>query len=70
MSNNNLDISQLMNTLSKMDKKDLEKGINQLNTILKSNNQQKIIDQLKNNMNQKRKLKTKVRRYINGWRYE
>lgn len=70
MSNNNLDISQLMNTLSKMDKKDLEKGINQLNTILKSNDQQKIIDQLKNNMNQKRKLKTKVRRYINGWRYE
>lgn len=70
MSNNNLDISKLMNTLSKMDKKDLEKGINQLNTILKSNDQQKIIDQLKNNMNQKRKLKTKVRRYINGWRYE
>ena len=70
MSNNNLDISQLMNTLSKMDKKDLEKGINQLNTILKSNDQKKIIDQLKNNMNQKRKLKTKVRRYINGWRYE
>ncbi len=70
MSNNNLDISQLMNTLSKMDKKDLEKGINQLNTILKSNDQQKIINQLKNNMNQKRKLKTKVRRYINGWRYE
>lgn len=70
MSNNNLDISQLMNTLSKMDKKDLEKGINQLNTILKSNDQQKIIDQLKNNMNQKRKLKTKVRRYINGWRYK
>lgn len=70
MSNNNLDISQLMNTLSKMDKKDLEKGINQLNTILKSNDHQKIINQLKNNMNQKRKLKTKVRRYINGWRYE
>lgn len=70
MSNNNLDISQLMNTLSKMDKKDLEKGINQLNTILKSNDQQKIIDQFKKNMNQKRKLKTKVRRYINGWRYE
>ena len=51
MNNNNVDISQLMNALSKMDKKDLEKGMNQLNQILNSNDKQKIIDNLKNNMN-------------------
>ena len=51
MNNNNVDISQLMSALSKMDKKDLEKGMNQLNQILNSNDKQKIIDNLKNNMN-------------------
>lgn len=53
MNNKNLDISQLMSMLSKMDKKDLEKGVNQLNTILNSNNGNQIIDQLKNNINKK-----------------
>jgi hypothetical protein len=51
MDNNNVDISKLMNTLSKMDKKDLEKGLNQLNKVLSSNDKDKIINQLKNNMN-------------------
>lgn len=53
MNNKNIDVSQLMSMLSKMDKKDLEKGVNQLNSILKSNNGNQIIDQLKNNMNNK-----------------
>ena len=51
MNNNNMDISKLMNALSNMDKKDLEKGIAQLNNVLNSNDKQKIIEQLKNNMN-------------------
>lgn len=49
--NNNMDINKLMSALSKMDKKDLEKGMNQLSKILNSNDKDKIIDQLKNNMN-------------------
>lgn len=48
---NNMDISKLMNTLSKMDKKDLEKGLSQLNNVLNSNDKDKIIEQLKNNLN-------------------
>ncbi|MBP3502437.1 MAG: hypothetical protein J6K42_03040 [Clostridia bacterium] len=51
MNNNNMDISKLMNTLSKMDKKDLENGIKQLNQVLSSGDNKKIIEQLKNNMN-------------------
>ena len=51
MINNNMDISKLMTALSNMDKKDLEKGVSQLNNILNSNDKQKIIEQLKNNMN-------------------
>lgn len=51
MNNNNVDISKLMNTLSHMDKKDLENGLKQLNQVLNSGDKQKIIDQLKNNMN-------------------
>ena len=51
MNNNNMDISKLMTALSNMDKKDLEKGVSQLNNILNSNDKQKIIEQLKNNMN-------------------
>lgn len=51
MNNNNMDISKLMSALSKMDKKDLENGIQQLNQVLNSGDKQKIMDQLKNNMN-------------------
>lgn len=46
--NNNMDMSQLMSILSKMDKKDLEKGMNQLNTILKTNDKQNILNQINN----------------------
>lgn len=65
MNNNNMDISKLMNTLSKMDKKDLENGIKQLNQVLNSGDNKKIIEQLKNNMN-----KWYGGYLIYGWRYE
>ena len=48
---NNTNMNMLLNMLSKMDKKDLEKGIEQANKILKSNNKDDIINQLKNNSN-------------------
>ncbi len=48
---NNANMNMLLNMLSKMDKKDLEKGIEQANKILKSNNKDDIINQLKNNSN-------------------
>lgn len=51
MNNNNVDMAKLMNMLSNMDKKDLEKGLQQLNSVLNSNDKQKIIDNLKKNMN-------------------
>lgn len=49
MNNNNIDIAKLMNTLSKMDKKDLENGLSQLSSILNTNDKQEIIDKFKNN---------------------
>ena len=49
--NNNMNMNLLLNLLSKMDKKDLEKGIEQANQILKSNKKEDIINQLKNSQN-------------------
>lgn len=49
MNNNNMNM--LLNMLSKMDKKDLEKGLEQANQILKSKNKDEIINQIKNNNN-------------------
>lgn len=46
---NNMNMNMLLNMLSKMDKKDLEKGIEQANKILNSKNKDEIISQLKNN---------------------
>lgn len=43
MSNNNIDMNQLLSMLSKMDKKDLEKGMEQASKILNSNNQNDIL---------------------------
>ncbi len=51
--NNNINVEKLMKTLSQMDKKDLEKGLSQLNQMLKSGNSQQVMDSLKNNMNNK-----------------
>lgn len=42
----------LMNMLSKMDKKDLEKGIAQANQILKSKDKDEIMRQINNAQNQ------------------
>ncbi len=50
--NNNINMNMLLNMLSKMDKKDLEKGIEQANKILNSKNKDEIIRDLKNNNNQ------------------
>lgn len=44
--NQNINMNMLFNMLSKMDKKDLEKGIEQANKILKSQNKEDILHQL------------------------
>ena len=45
--NNNLDVNALLNMLSKMDKKDLEKGLNKAKQMLNSNDKNNIINNLK-----------------------
>lgn len=49
MNNNNIDIAQMMNMLSKMDKKELEAGIAKANQILQSKNKDEILRGLNNN---------------------
>lgn len=44
----NLDMAKLMNMLSKVDKKDLEKSMEIANKIMKSENKDEIIKNLKN----------------------
>ena len=51
MNNNNLDMAKLMNMLSKMDKKDLEAGLNKVNQILSSKDADKIINEIKKKQN-------------------
>ncbi len=46
--NNNFDISQMMNMLSKMDKKDLEAGIAKANQILQTKSKDEILRDLQN----------------------
>ena len=46
----NLDMAKLMNMLSKVDKKDLEKSMEIANKIMKSENKDEIIKNLKNNL--------------------
>ena len=48
MNNNNFDISQMMNMLSKMDKKDLEAGIAKANQILQTKSKEEILRDLQN----------------------
>lgn len=43
---NNLDMAQLMQMLSKMDKKELEAGIAKANQILQSNNKDEILREI------------------------
>ena len=47
----NLDMAKLMNMLSKVDKKDLEKSMEIAKKIMKSENKDEIIKNLKNNLN-------------------
>ena len=47
--NNNFDISQMMNMLSKMDKKELEAGIAKANQILQTKSKDEILRDLQNN---------------------
>lgn len=46
---NNVNMAQLMAMLSKMDKKDLEQGLNKVSQMLKSNNANTIIKEIKKN---------------------
>ena len=49
MNNSTDNMNMLLKMLSKMDKKDLEKGLAQASKILKTNNKEDILNQLKNN---------------------
>lgn len=48
---NNLNMNELLNILSKMDKKDLQNSINKANEIMNSKDRDKIIEELKKNLN-------------------
>ena len=45
--NNKMDMNQLMSMLSKMDKKDLENGLNQVSKMLNSKEADNMIEQIK-----------------------
>ena len=45
--NNNMDMSKLLEVLSKMDKRELEAGIAKANQILKNKNKNDIINEIK-----------------------
>ena len=47
MNKNNMDMATLMSLLAKMDKKELEKNLNKVSQILKSNDANSIIDNIK-----------------------
>lgn len=47
--NNNMNMATLMSMLSKMDKKDLENGLNQVSKMLNSKDATSIIENLKKN---------------------
>ena len=49
--NKNMDMAQLMSLLAKMDKKDLEQGLNQVSRMLKSKNANDIINEIKKTNN-------------------
>lgn len=47
--NNNMNMAELMSMLAKMDKKELEKNINKVSQILKNNDTNSIINEIKKN---------------------
>ncbi len=49
MDNNNIDMAKLMSMLSKMDKKDLEQGLNKLNQMMSKEDKEKILKQFQKN---------------------
>ena len=49
MNNNNIDMSKLLQILSKMDKSELETGIAKANKILQSKDKNDILNQLNKN---------------------
>lgn len=51
MNNNKIDMAQMMSLLSKMDKKDLENGLNQVSKMLNSKQADQMIEQIKKNTN-------------------
>ncbi len=51
--NNNIDISKMLNMLSKMDKHELEEGMKKASQILNSNNKNEIINKINNSNNNK-----------------
>lgn len=46
---NNMDISKMMEMLSKMDKADLEQNLNKVSKILNSKDADRVIDEIKKN---------------------
>lgn len=50
---NNMDMGTLMNMLSKMDKRQLEQGLSKLNSVLSSDEKEKILNELQRNMKNK-----------------
>lgn len=48
-SNNNMNMAQLMSMLAKMDKKELEQGISKVSQMLKNNDTNSIINEIKKN---------------------
>lgn len=51
MNNNKIDMAQMMSMLAKMDKKDLEEGLNKVSKMLNSKEADQVIDQIKKNTN-------------------
>ena len=49
--NDNVDMSKLMSMLAKMDKKDLEEGLNKVSKMLNSKDANNIINEIKKNTN-------------------
>lgn len=47
--NSNMNMAELMSMLAKMDKKELEKGINKMSQMLKNGDANSIINEIKNN---------------------
>ena len=51
MNNNNMNMAELMNMLSKMNKKDLEQGLNKVSQMLKTQDANTIINEIKKKNN-------------------